>query len=515
MNEPIEPLNFPSQPSDEYLAALDIGSNSFHFVLARQVGQHLQIVHKEKYRVQLAQGLSENQELSANAIKRGVATLSSIATSIQQLTHENFRAVATFTLRQAKNTNQFLKAAKEVFPFNIEVISGHEEARLIYQGVAHHRQYNEQQLVIDIGGGSTEFIIGKEYQVKCVDSVNIGCVSYQKAYFSTGEISSTIFNLAIQHAKHEVDNIAKRFKKVGWKHVVGTSGTIKAIVKIINQNVSVPRKITLQDLQQLKTQLLDFKHVDKIAVEGLKENRRTLICSGVAILIAIFEVLDIDQIEFCQYALREGVLFEQLANIPHNVVKHGSVRERTVYSLAERFNIDVLHATTTKDLAVKIYEMVKKSWVISNENYRTLLTFALILHEIGFDINASGYQKHGQYILTQTDLPGFNQEQQQSLAWLVGTQRKKITPLEDEDWHLFSAEALHKLAIIMRLSVLLNQQRHINNDFLLNIGCSEKSLTLTIEEQWLIERPIIDTELFYEKETIKQAFGITLTIMTA
>lgn len=498
--------NSEPSPAEQYLAALDIGSNSFHFVLARQVGEHIQIIHCEKYRVKLAQGLNSKKILSQEVIERGIATLENLAASTQHIDKNNFRAVATYTLRQAKNSGQFIKAAAKVFPFNIEVISGHEEARLIYQGVAHHRQHNEQQLVIDIGGGSTECIIGKQYKVKGLDSLDIGCVSYQQQFFPDGFISNKAFKQAISHAKHEVDGIAKRFKKLGWKHVIGTSGTIKALVKIINFQQEIPRAITLHDLNSLKKQCLNFQHFDELSIDGLKESRRSVICAGLAILIAVMEALEIDSLEYCQYALREGVLFEQLENN-----QHSNVRQRTIEDFIERFNIDKPHAEVVEQLAMKVFEQVKKTWQLHDVIYHELLRSAIKLHELGFDINSSGYQKHGQYIIEQADLPGFNQEQQKALAWLVGNQRKKITPLDKEQWALLSANSLEKLVIIIRLSVLLSQQRHAEDDYLLAVIATAKTLTLTLKEQWLIDRPIIDTELFYEKQAI-DTLGIRLSV---
>ncbi|GAA6203453.1 exopolyphosphatase [Thalassotalea sp. SU-HH00458] len=484
-------------PAEHYLAALDIGSNSFHFVLARKIGEHIQVIHREKYQVQLAKGLSAKKILSEQAIERGLATLEKLSASIQHIDKKNVRVVATYTLRQAKNSGQFISAAKHNFPFNIEVISGHEEARLIYQGVAHHRQHNDQQLVIDIGGGSTECIIGKQYKVKALDSLNIGCVSYQQQFFPDGIISEQAFDKAIHQAKHQVESIAKRFKKLGWKHVAGTSGTIKAIVKIINIQQQIPHAITLKDLNTLKKQCLKFNHFEALTIDGLKENRRSVICAGLAILIAVMETLNIDSIEYCQYALREGVLFELLENSHHN-----NVRQRTIEDFIRRFNIDKPHAAIVEQVAMKIYSAIKKPWQLQEDIYQELLCSAIKLHELGLDINASGYQKHGQYIIEQTDLPGFNQEQQTALAWLVGNQRKKITPLMKQQWHLLNAESLEKLAVIIRLSVLLNQQRHLDDDYLISAIATPKTLTLTLKEQWLIERPIIDTELFYEKQSI-------------
>jgi exopolyphosphatase / guanosine-5'-triphosphate,3'-diphosphate pyrophosphatase len=496
-------------PAEHYLAALDIGSNSFHFVLARKVGEHIQVIHREKYQVQLAKGLNSDKILSEQAIERGRATLEKLSASIPPINKQNVRVVATYTLRQAKNSGQFIAAAKRSFPFNIEVISGHEEARLIYQGVAHHRQHNELQLVIDIGGGSTECIIGEQYKVKALDSLNIGCVSYQQQFFPDGIISEQAFKQAIHQAKHQVDSIAKRFKRLGWKYVAGTSGTIKAIVKIINIQQQIPHAITLNDLNTLKKQCLKYNHVEELTIDGLKESRRSVICAGLAILIAVMETLNINSLEYCQYALREGVLFELLENSQHN-----NVRLRTIEDFIQRFNIDKPHAATVEQVAMKILTAIKSPWQLQDDIYQELLSSAIKLHEIGLDINTSGYQKHGQYIIEQTDLPGFNQEQQTALAWLVGNQRKKITPLIKHQWHLLHAETLEKLAVIIRLSVLLNQQRHLDEDYLIAAIATPKTLTLTLKEQWLSERPIIDTELFYEKQSIN-SLGINLIINAA
>ncbi|GLX79338.1 exopolyphosphatase [Thalassotalea insulae] len=494
-------MNNTAKPSSntDYFAALDIGSNSFHYVLARQVGDHLQILHGEKYQVQLAQGLDSNNLLSASALSRGVSTLAHLATTTTHIQASNFRAVATFTLRQAKNSAAFLKAARKVFPFNIEVISGHEEARLIYQGVAHYLQNDIQQLVLDIGGGSTECVIGKKDKIQTLDSLNMGCVSYQKQFFPNHIICKKAFKQAILSAKHEVDAIVKRFKKQQWQHVVGTSGTIKAISRIVNYHHEIQRPFTLQDLLTIKQQLLTFNHSDDIVIDGLKENRKAVICSGVAILIALMERLEISEIEYCQYALREGVLFEQLENLKHN-----NVRLRTISNLIERFNIDKLHASHVNSIAMKMFNQVSQVWQLTDAIYHELLQSAIQLHEIGMDINASGYHKHGQYILEQADLAGFNQEQQKALAWLVGNQRKKITQAESDIWYLLSEDKLLKLCMIVRISVLLTQQRHHDDQFLSQVIADKKSLTLTLDKQWLQERPIIDTELFYEQQNCKK-----------
>ncbi len=493
--------------SQQYFAALDMGSNSFHFVLARQVGEQLQIMHSEKYRVKLAQGLNNDNELSDEAILRGVKTLGNLASSAQHINKENFRIVATHTLRQAVNIETFLQEAAKVFPYDIEVISGHEEARLIYQGVAHHNESSAQQLVIDIGGGSTECIIGKQQDIITLASINIGCVSLSQNYFSAGVISESNFKQAIRKAKHEIDSFIKRFKKASWQQVIGTSGTFKCIYKIINAEQALPQPFSLKQLKHLKKKLLKHQHCSEISINGLNESRRELICAGVAITIALMECLDIEELDYCQYALREGVLYEQLENLLHGQLGN-NVRQRSVNNLGQRFNVDQAQVHNIQKLLKTWLPQINKTWHLQEPIYAELLMFAVQLHELGLDINPSGYQKHGQYILTHSDLPGFNQEQQQALAWLVGNQRKKISPLNEYQWYLLKPDSLKQLCALLRLATLLCQQRQSDGQSLTDtpstvniakVEAIESNLFVYIDQQWLLKRPIVDTELFYEQ----------------
>jgi len=482
-----------------YFAALDIGSNSFHYVLARKVGEQLQIMHSEKYRVKLAQGFDKDNNLSAEAIYRGVKTLGNLASSAEHISKDNFRVVATHSLRHAKNIQNFLKEAEKVFPFDIEIISGHEEARLIYQGVAHHTENSAQQLVIDIGGGSTECIIGEKQNIVTLASLNIGCVSYTKSYFPDGDISDKAFKNAIRAAKHEIDSFIKRFKKASWHHAIGTSGTLKNIYKIINYKQVLPQPFTLKQLLKLKKQLLTHRHCNDLKIAGLKDNRQELICAGVAITIALMECLDITALDYSQYALREGVLYEQLVNMSNSAISN-NIRQRSVNSLALRFNVDQAQVDIIQGLLKEWLKQVEGKWDLSAPIYTELLMFAVQLHELGIDINSSGYHKHGQYILTHSDLAGFNQEQQQALAWLVGNQRKKITPLTEYQWYLLKSESLKQLCGLLRLATLLCQQRQRDKFVpVARIDVFERSLILRIDQHWLFNRPIVDTELFYEQ----------------
>ncbi len=525
---------------NNYIAALDIGSNSFHFVYARVSDQHLQILHTEKYRVRLANGLDDENNLSLDAITRGVATLENLAATVKSLSATNFRVVATYTLRQAKNYQVFLDAAAKIFPFDIEVISGHEEARLIYQGVARYCQPTEQRLVLDIGGGSTECVIGKHYQTKALASLTMGCVSFTQQYFADKAISQKQFNQAIKAAKHQINSIAKRFKKTSWQTATGTSGTIKTIHQLINcqliktvqtnaqtklsdskkatnKQTIIEQPITLKLLYKLQQQLLDFEHVDKIDLTSLKENRQEVICAGLAILIALMEVLAIETLHYCSYALREGVLFEQweqLNNTKKNTENnklYQDIRQNTIAQLSERFNIDNEQAVSVKQLALALYQGCAQAWNIDEKRYHNLLSWAASLHEIGVDINPSSYHKHGQYIIEHSDLAGFNQEQQHALAWLIGNHRKKLTAYKIVNNYQIQNKALTKIAILLRLAVLLNQQRQLSKTPTPSIIATAQSIKLVFNKQWLIERPIVDSDLFFEQQILEN-IGIRLII---
>lgn len=493
--------------NDDCIAALDIGSNSFHFVLARIVDDHIQILHSEKHRVQLATGLNSENILSQQAIERGLAALTILAKSTQLLTPENFRIVATYTLRTARNAHQFLIQAAKILPFDIEVISGHEEARLIYQGVSHYNSLDEQRLVLDIGGGSTECIIGKNNDIFTLDSMNIGCVSFANNHFPDTKITKLAFENAILQASLEIEAISARFKKVGWKSVLGTSGTIKSIYNIINANNDLPQPITLKHLNQLKAELIAAGDIENLAIKELKESRKAIICPGLAILIALVEVFAIKQLDFCDYSLREGVLLGQL-----QTKQAINIHDRTIASLTTRFNIDLEQTQRIKTTANIFFEQCKKAWHLNNKKYIHLLEWVIDLHEIGLDINTSAYHKHSKYIIENADLPGFNQEQIQAIAWLVGNHRRKIMINEELSWFLLSQEKLNHLLVIIRLACLLNKQRQLAvlPEMIITTESSD-SIQIAFPHLWLVDHPLLLADLQQEQLQYK-LLNLTLNI---
>jgi len=517
------------------IAALDIGSNSFHFIYARVIDNNIQILHSEKYRVKLAQGLNEQDELDDEAIQRGVEALTNIANVTNKLTQENFRVVATFTLRQARNAKKFIKAASKVFPFDIEIISGHEEARLIYQGVAHNTVPNTQRLVIDIGGGSTECVIGKDFQSKHLTSLNIGCVSFAQRHFPQGSLTKQAFNNATLDAKQEIEDHVKRFKKAGWQQALGTSGTLKSIYNIINSEADQPTPITFSALQKLKKQLISFKHTDNIDINSLKENRRQILAPGIAILIGICEMLEIETIDYCDYSLREGVLSELIEqrellkpptlfepehqdktksntkNKHSNKAIFSDVRDRTINSLAMRFNVDQYQVDNVSSIAQQLIKQTGTEWGVEKKTYAKLLFWAINIHEIGFDINPSAHHKHAKYIILNADLPGFNVEQQQALAWLVGNQRKKIQLNDNFISYLLNEKTLLKLTALLRLSILLGQYRQLTDQISFNINVNKEDINLVFPADWLQEHSLFYADLQQEQKQLK-LLDLTLQI---
>lgn len=488
------------------IAALDIGSNSFHLVVARVVAGSVQIVHRVKQKVRLAEGLSADYSLSDEAQQRGLAALSVVAESLQGFAPQDVRIVATYTLRKAINAKSFIRAASNILPYPIEVIGGNEEARLIYLGVAHTNHDDGQRLVIDIGGGSTEFVIGEGFNPTLLRSLQMGCVSYTRRFFKHGELKAKAFDKAITAAQQELEMIDKKFTQAGWKVCIGTSGTIRSIIELAQQvnNKAKENCVTLADLTKLTKLCCDAGHLDKLALPELSEERRPVFAGGLAVLTAIFTSLQITEMEFSPAALREGVLYEMQEQFTHQ-----DIRQRSAESLATRYDVDIEQARRVHATTLAIYQNIKADWKITGKQLKAMLGWAALLHEVGLQINTQGMQRHSGYILQHIDLPGFNQEQQKLIATLVRFHRKKIRPNDIVEFALFSTDDVHKLIAILRVAVLLNIKRQ--DDLLPEMQFQVKgnSLQLGFPANWLAGKPIFSADLVSEANYIK-ALGLKL-----
>ncbi len=490
------------------VAALDLGSNSFHLVVARIVAQDVQILHRLKFRVQLADGLDEEDHLSEEAIERGLDNLRLMAESLNDFHPDQVRIVATYTLRKAKNANKFIKAAKEILPYPIEIISGQEEARLIYSGVAHTNYHEGNRLAIDIGGGSTELIIGEGYEPILLRSLPIGCVTLSQKHFKNGVIREKGFTKAIRRAKQDIEAVGRAYLKTGWESCVGSSGTVKAVVEFAHSLGTESREnhIMLDDLRRLMKICTEAGHVDELNFPGISDERQNVLPAGLSILTALFESLGIESLEYSPGALREGVLYEM-----EERMEEKDIRERTAQSLVTRYVVDVEQAQRVSASTLDLYQHVKKKWRIDNPELQNLLTWAALLHEVGLHIHSRNVHRHSEYILRNVELPGFNIEEQNLLATLVRFQRKKIQKSEFREFIMVAPPEVSRLISLLRLGVLLNftRQDEVLPDISVSVKKNEISLDFGVD--WLLDRQVFAANLEREAEQIS-ALGITLSV---
>ncbi len=440
---------------EELLAAIDMGSNSFHLAIARVDHGEVKKVASMSEKVQLAAGLDENKNLTEAAQQRGLACLSRFVGRLCSVQPNRLRIVATNALRQAKNGHEFIQKAAEILPKHIEIIAGREEARLIYLGVSHTMVNSGRRLVIDIGGGSTELIIGEEFEPIHTESLQMGCVAFTKAFFVDGEINQKSFDKAVVAARKELSGIANTYKEAGWDTVVGSSGTIKACRQItVNMGWSNEKEeLTRDGLDKLKEKLLKYKHVAEMEFDGLKEDRRAVLPAGIAILYAIFDVLELDKLVYSDGALREGVMYDLLGRFQHE-----DIRDRSVQALMGRYNADPKQAERVVNMAQHLFDGVADSLKLTTED-SDLLRRAAYLHEIGLAISHAGYHRHGAYLLQHSDIAGFSQIDQNHLSHLVAHHRRKLRSDARVDVMKVGGNKLVYLCLLLRLAVLLNHSR--------------------------------------------------------
>jgi exopolyphosphatase/guanosine-5'-triphosphate,3'-diphosphate pyrophosphatase len=442
-------------PEEELLAAIDMGSNSFHLAVARLDHGEVRKVASMSEKVQLAAGLDERNYLSESAMQRGLDCLSRFVARLDAVPPSRLRIVATNALRQAENSQVFIERAMQILPKPIEIIAGREEARLIYLGVSQTMADQGRRLVVDIGGGSTEFIIGEAFEPIHTESLQMGCVAYSQAFFADGTITAQAFERATAAARKEVMAIAAIYRETGWDNVVGSSGTIKAARQILlTQGWSDEQeRLTRRGLLKLRDQILKCAHVDDISFEGLREDRKAVLPAGLAILLAVFESLGIEQMTYSDGALREGVMYDLLGRF-----RHEDVRDRSVQAMMARYYVDVRQSERVVQMARQLFEQVRDALALDEED-GDLLRRAAYLHEIGLAISHGGYHRHGAYLLQHSDVPGFSQVDQARLSLLVGQHRRKLR--EDAQAQVMRSGGLRlqSLCLLLRLAVLLHHSR--------------------------------------------------------
>ncbi|MEZ9701964.1 exopolyphosphatase [Vibrio sp. 10N.261.46.E12] len=483
------------------IAAIDLGSNSFHMVVARVFEQHLQLVSRHKQKVRLGDGLDEHNFLSESAIERGLECLKVFAERLADFELDDVKVVATHTLRKAKNANDFLDRAKPLFPFPIEIISGQEEARIIYNGVEHTQTASESKLVIDIGGGSTELVAGQGFTPLIMRSLPMGCVSFTQRFFADDGLTSQHFSDAYSAASRLLMPLIEEYKKATWDISFGSSGTAKSIKEVLIGLGFTDGLITPQRLSYLKNHLCESSSSKALNLSGLSDERKPVFAAGVIILSAVMDTLDINELHFSDAALREGVLYDM-----EDRFKDIDVRTRTAETLVSRYHVDVAHGQKVKVLALALLKQVQPqvTTTVTNELY-DLLSWAALLHETGQSIAFQGYHRHSAYLLKHTTMPGFNTEQQRLISTLVRYQRKALKLQDLPELSLFAPQQVILLIRILRLAILLNRQRN---------QTPAPGVTLTVEQQdhwelkgsnsdWLIQNQLLEYELKEEQQRWK------------
>lgn len=494
-----------TETSSPLYAVIDLGSNSFHMLITRQLADSVQVVDKIKRKVRLASGLDDNNILSDAVMEKGLACLRFFAERLQDIPTQNIRIVATATLRLANNSADFIEHAEKILTHKITLLSGTEEANNIYLGVAHTSCSADQRLIFDIGGASTEIIVGNGFDAKKAISLDIGCVTFKQQFFPNGVLSQSNFAQAISAAEKVISPIKDDFCRIGWQCVLGGSGTMQALAEILIFQHK-PSVLTLEYLYQTQKALLKFSTIEDINLPGLTSERSPVIASGLAILIALFRQFSIASLVLSSGALREGLLYEMLPNS-----RQKNIRQRTTSALIQRFHVDVQHANKIKTQVEHLFQQASQSWSLPKDNSFSILLASCDLHEIGLLLSYKNHQQHGAYILTHTDLAGFSYTDRQLLVLLVKLYKGRIEQCALAEQSTTSETHAKQLLIILRLAIILCGRRDDNTLPDYQLKTSAQSVQLLLPEAWLSKHPLIFDELKQEAQSLK-SLGFSLTV---
>ena len=469
--------------SNSLYAAIDLGSNSFHMLVVREVAGSIQTLTRIKRKVRLAAGLDRDNRLSPDAMVRGWQCLRLFAERLQDIPPMQIRVVATATLRLAVNAGEFLATAQEILGTPVQVISGEDEARLIYQGVAHTTGGDDRRLVVDIGGASTELVTGNGAHATSLFSLSMGCVTWLERFFADRNLAQENFDAAEKAAREVLLPVADELRRHGWKICVGASGTVQALQEIMMAQ-GMDECITLAKLQQLKQRAIQCGRLEELEIEGLTLERALVFPSGLAILIAIFSELEVQGMPLAGGALREGLVYGML----HLPVDH-DIRSRTLRNLQRRFMVDSGQAQRVTQLASRFAEQVQSEWQLEPLS-RELLLSACHLHEIGLSVDFKHASQHAAYLVRNLDLPGFTPAQKKLLATLLLNQTNPVDLSSLHQQNAVPPRTAEHLCRLLRLAIIFASRRR--DEFLpeVSLAASGEVLTLTLPESWLATHPL-------------------------
>jgi exopolyphosphatase/guanosine-5'-triphosphate,3'-diphosphate pyrophosphatase len=482
-----------------YFAAVDLGSNSFHMIIARINDDRLEVIDRVKDMVQLARGIKRDGHLSMEAQERALSCLARFAERLRDIPRHQIRAVGTKTLRSAEGSKQFIKAAEQALGVPIQIISGYEEARLVYSGLAHSvTNDHSRRLVVDIGGGSTEVIIGQDYDAQKLESLSMGCVTCTEKFFAGGaKVTTGTFRKAYLGACTKLEEIRKPYLKAGWDIAYGTSGTIRAIADLLQQKDG-GAIITSASLEWLSREICN----NKSRLAELPALRKTVFPAGVAILKAVFDQLRIEKMHVGDAALKEGLLNDIIGRFSDD-----DARQLTVMKLISQYKVDTDQAERVQKCAMTMWKQIDGP-ILPGVSRTKILGWAALLHEIGMSISHSSHHHHGYYILRNSDLAGFGRYEQYILANLVRSHRKGLYTNKFEEMDEQTMTALIPLIVCLRLAVLINRRRE---DITVKPKLTRdgRKYQLKLGKRWLSDHPLTLDGLEQEKQYY-DSFDISL-----
>ncbi|QSB03479.1 exopolyphosphatase [Methylomonas sp. EFPC1] len=483
------------------VAAVDLGSNSFHMIICSLHNGKLQTIDRLKEMVRLAAGLDQHKNLDQLTQERALACLERFGQRIRDFAPNSVAIVGTNTLRIARNSQQFINKAEKALGHPIHIISGIEEARLIYQGVAHSLGSNaNNRFVMDIGGSSTEYIIGRDDIAHTKESLNMGCVTVSQNFFKNGELTKKAFRKAMLFAEQHLEPFQNAFNSQNWEEAIGASGSLKAVSNVLQTMGWSNNDITNEGLEQLVAHLLKLNRIDEISFPALSIERRPVFIGAVAIVYATFKTLNIQQMTVSDGALREGLVQDLLGRIYND-----DVRSQTSQTIAARYHTDTSHSQQLKETLRYIAQQLDDHPCF-NDNPASLqfLEWAAELHEIGFEIAHSQYHKHSAYIIENGDLAGFSKQDQLLLSKLVRSHRKKLNLSRFEDLPFPWRQHAPIMAVVFRLAALLHRNRNSKRpDF--SITINRHDIKIDFPENWLEQAPLTHADLKQEMYYLKEA----------
>lgn len=480
------------------LAAIDLGSNSFHMVVMRLLDGQVQVLDRIKEMVRLGGGLDEDNNLSPEAAERALDCLARFGQRLRDMPRGSVRAVGTNTLRRAKNSVEFLKRAEQALGHPIEIIAGREEARLIYLGVAHtDLETDEKRLVVDIGGGSTEVIVGQGFRPEFMESMPLGCVSMTRRFLVDGLLTRENLKRAESEARLETRPYEYAFRHHRWQRAVGASGSAKALASVCEAHGwCEPGQLTADGLHRIRKALLKAGSIDKLDLPGLSEERRPVFAGGYVVMQAVFDAFDIDTMHISEGALREGLIFDRVGRM-----RGINVRSATLERLQRDFRVDRAHAQRVAETAQSMFAQVAEDWALDGEEDGKTLRKAALLHEIGLMVEHTSYHEHAAYILQHADMPGFSLQEQGRLAAIIRAHRRKLRKSWLNEQAAELRDANLRLVALLRLAVTLHRSRSPRSTVpTLQLQANGDELRLTFPGDWLDRHPLTRSDLEREAD---------------